>query len=146
MRVPSNSIVLVADGRKRLLLRNEGDAMAPNLIVVNAVEESSQRTRDMVTDSAGRAFAPRSGGGALPAADAHDVEERRFAAETADMLCRGVMSGEFCDVIVVAPPKTLGELRKHYRADVENRILREVGKNMTGSPVGEIEKVLVALD
>ena len=146
MRVPRNSVILVADGRKRLLLRNEGDAEALSLTVFSALEDSSQRTRDIVTDSPGRTFAPNSGGGAFPAADAHDVEESRFAADTAEMLSRAVLSGDFSDVIVMAPPKTLGQLRKHYRPDVENRIIREVGKDMTGSPVEQIEKILVALD
>lgn len=146
MRVPRNSVILVADGRKRLLLRNEGDAEALNLTVLNAVEEPASRTRDMVTDSPGRSFAPNSGGGAFPSADAHEIEGLRFAADTADVLSRGVLSGEFSELIVMAPPKTLGNLRKHYHRDVENRIIREVGKDMTGSPIGEIEKTLVALD
>ncbi|WP_019833209.1 host attachment family protein [Sphingomonas sp. PR090111-T3T-6A] len=146
MRVPRNSVILVADGRKRLLLRNEGDAAAPNLTVMSAVEEPASKTREMVTDSPGRSFAPNAGGGAFPSADAHEIEGLRFAADTAEMLSQGVQSGDFSDLIVIAPPKTLGQLRKHYHRDVENRILREVSKDMTGSPVGEIEKVLTALD
>ncbi|MBA2933281.1 host attachment protein [Sphingomonas sp. CGMCC 1.13654] len=142
MRVPRNSMVLVTDGRKRLFFRNEGDAMAPNLVVVSAVEQNNPKTGEQVTDSQGRA----SGGGAIPSADAHEVEEQRFAAETAHELSRAALAGEFEALILVAPPKTLGQLRKTLHQEVQKKTLREVAKDVTGHPVGEIEKLLANLD
>lgn len=146
MRVPHNSMVLVTDGRKRLFFRNEGDALAPNLVVVSATENNNPKTRDQVTDAAGRVSSPVSGGGAMPSADAHDIEEQRFAAETAEELKRQAMSGEFEDLILVAPAKTLGQLRKNLHQEVGRRTLREIAKDVTGHPVGEIEKLLTNLD
>ena len=45
---------------------------------------------------------------------------------------------------MVAPPKTLGELRKHYHKEVEKRLTAEVPKDLTNMPVEEIERVLQA--
>ena len=45
-------------------------------------------------------------------------------------------------LIIVAPPKTLGELRKHYHKEVEGRIEAEIAKDLTGHPVDRIEAVL----
>lgn len=146
MRVPHNSFVLVADGRKRLFFRNEGDAEALNLTVVEALEEKNPATRDHVTDAPGRASSPVSGGGSLAGADAHDVEEARFAADTADLLRRRTLAGETESLIIIAPPKTLGELRKHYHKEVEKRIVRELDKDVTGRPVSDIERLLLAQD
>jgi protein required for attachment to host cells len=146
MRVPHKSMVLVTDGRKRLFFRNEGDAMAPSLSVVSAVEDNNPKTREQVTDSAGRASSPVGGGGAIPSADAHDIEEQRFAADTAEELRRAALAGEFENLILVAPPKTLGQLRKSIHKEVEKRTLREIPKDVTGHPVGEIEKLLMNLD
>jgi protein required for attachment to host cells len=139
-------MVLVTDGRKRLFFRNEGDALAPNLVVVSAVEESNPKTGDQVTDASGRISSPVSGGGAYESADAHAVEEQRFAAETAQELGRAATAGAYEQFILVAPPRTLGHLRKSMNAEVEKRMLREVGKDVTGHPVGEIEKMLANLD
>jgi protein required for attachment to host cells len=146
MRIPHDSVVLVTDGRKRLVFRNEGKADALALVVVSAAEDSNPRTRQQVTDAAGRYSTTVTGGGALPAADAHEIEEQRFAAETADELRRGVLTGEYARLVVMAPPKTLGQLRKNYHPEVEKRMLREIGKDVTGHPVGEIEKMLMAVD
>lgn len=146
MRVPHNTMVLVTDGRKRLFFRNEGEADAPHLVVVGAAENANPNTRDQVTDSAGRASSPVSAGGSLPSADAHDVEEERFVAETAEELRRGALAGDYSDLIVVASPKTLGQLRKKIHAEVEKRTRREIDKDVTGHPVAEIEKMLMAFD
>jgi protein required for attachment to host cells len=146
MRVPRNSYVLVADGRKRLFFRNEGDADAPALTVVEALEADNPPTREQVTDAPGRASSPVNGGGSLAGADAHRIEEERFAAETAELLRKRTLAGENEDLIIVAPPKTLGELRKHFHKEVEKRIVREVGKDLTGSPVKAIEQLLIAQD
>jgi protein required for attachment to host cells len=146
MQIPHGSVVLVTDGSKRLLFRNEGQADALSLVVMSATEDANPRTRDQVTDSPGRFAVAGSGGGALPAADAHDIEEQRFAAETAETLRQGALTGEYERLVVMAPPKTLGRLRKNYHPEVEKRMLREIGKDVTGHPVGEIEKMLMAVD
>ncbi|WBO21077.1 host attachment family protein [Sphingomonas abietis] len=146
MHIPSQSMVLVTDGRKRLFFRNEGDALAPSLVVISATENLNPKTRDQVTDSAGRVSSPVSGGGAIPSSDAHKVEEQRFAVETAQELNRGADAGDYEALILVAPPKTLGKLRKSIGPQVEKRLLREIAKDVTGHPVGEIERLLTNLD
>jgi protein required for attachment to host cells len=72
------------------------------------------------------------------------MEEDRFAAETAEMLKIRAMRKDYDSLIVVAPPRTLGELRKHYHKEVEKRLTAEVAKDLTGHPVAEIEKILNA--
>ena len=145
MHVPHNSMVLVTDGRKRLFFRNEGDALAPNLVVISAAEDANPKTHDQVTDSADRASAVVSGSGSMGSADAHDVEEARFAADTAEELRRAALAGAFEKLILVAPPRTLGQLRKSIHKEVEKRTIREVAQDLTGHPVTEIERLLINL-
>ena len=47
-------------------------------------------------------------------------------------------------LVVVAPPRTLADLRTAFHADVKKRIVAEVGKDLTKHPVGDIEKHLFA--
>jgi protein required for attachment to host cells len=46
-------------------------------------------------------------------------------------------------LIVVAPPRTLAELRNAFHADVKACIIAEINKDLTGHPVADIEKHLV---
>ena len=158
MQVAHDTMVLVADGRKLLFLRNKGDAAYPDLEVETAQEHPNPADRDQATDAAGRASSNVGGGGhgSSPAGSApgtrssvgetdfHQLEEDRFAAEAADMLKKRALAHEFEHLIVIAPPRTLGELRKHYHVEVSKRLAGELGKDLTGHPVSDIEQALAA--
>ena len=47
-------------------------------------------------------------------------------------------------LIVVAPPKTLADLRAAFHADVQARITAEINKDLTKHSVDDIEKHLTA--
>ncbi len=144
MHLPHNSVVLVADGRKMLFLRNEGDAEFPNLVVEKAQEQANPATRDQATDSAGRASSPQGGvQSSVEPTDFHQIEEDRFAADAADFLKIGALKNDYDSLIVIAPPKTLGELRKHYHKEVSSRLKGELDKDLTGHPIKDIEKALM---
>jgi protein required for attachment to host cells len=166
MHVPHNAFVLVADGRKMLFFRNEGDADYPNLQVETAQEQPNPRDIDQKTDKAGRALSTQGGAnapagasggdnhaggggagfaqsrGTMGEVDFHQQEEDRFAAETAAMLNKQALAGAFEQLIIVAPPKTLGALRKHYGKELSNRLAGELAKDLTGHPVADIEAAL----
>jgi protein required for attachment to host cells len=82
------------------------------------------------------------GGSTAGEADFHKQAEDRFAAEAAERINRAALANEFEKLIIVAPPKTLGALRKHYHKQVESRIAAEIAKDLTGHPVDRIETVL----
>jgi protein required for attachment to host cells len=146
MRVPHNSMVMVADGAKALFFRNEGDGEYPHLVVEKKEVHVSPADRDQKSDQPGRTFSGQGMGArsAYTETDYHTLEEDRFAAETAETLRMRALRNEYETLIVVAPPKTLGELRKHYHKEVEKRLSGELAKDLTGHPVEEIEKILVA--
>lgn len=166
MQVPHDAMVVVADGRKLLMLRNQGDVEFLNLQLVEKRLHPNPKTSDQKTDSSGRSSSTQSGPGApavaqggsmhaqgggagfAPArgtmgeADFHQLEEDRFAAEVAGLLREGALHNSFESLIVVAPPKTLGELRKHYHASVTERLAGELAKDLTDHPVPDIERAL----
>ena len=143
MDVPHNSAVLISDGEKMLYFRNQGDGEFPHLVVVEESEDESLANRDLRRDMPGRSFASVGPGrSAYKEADSRQIGEDRFARETAEMLNRRALNNEFEALIVVAPPTTLGELRKHYHKELERRLVGEVPKNLTNMPVNEIEQAL----
>jgi protein required for attachment to host cells len=145
MKLPHNSFVLVADGKKMLFFRNEGDSAFPQLEVEHRKVHENPPTRDQKSDAAGSASeSGRPGRSAYEETDFHQLGEDRFAAEAAEMLKQRALRNEFESLVIVAPPRTLGELRKHLHKEVERRIAGEIAKDLTGHPVAEIEKILLA--
>lgn len=144
MRISHDALVLVADGRKSLFLRNEGDAEFPNLVVEDQHAQAGLEDRDLRADAPGRSFASvgnrRS---AMEETDYHQQEEDRFAADTAALLA--AQADGFEQLIVVAPPRALGELRQHYDKAVQAKIVAEVDKDLVNHPIDKIEGVLRAL-
>ena len=74
--------------------------------------------------------------------DWHELEKERFAKRVASALEQLVRAERIKAIVVVAPPRTLAELRNAFHADVKNRIVAEIDKDLTKLPVGEIEKHL----
>ena len=139
MQIPPKAHVLVIDGRKLLFLHNEGSALEPKLAVARHREHESAATHDQGTDRPGQTQssvgAVRSG---YSETDFHQQDEDRFAAEAAAMLEREVRGGHIETLIVVAAPKTLGVLRKHFTPEVSKRIVGEIAKDLAGRPTDEI--------
>lgn len=148
MRVPHKAFVVVADGRKMLFLRNEGDAEFPSLQVEKkVVDHHNPSHHEQATDLAGGAMGTRTaggswGGGNMQEVDFHQLEEDRFAADTAELLKKRALNNDFESLIVIAPPRTLGELRKHYHKEVSGRLTAEIDKDLTGHTVPQIEQAL----
>ncbi|MFA6115401.1 MAG: host attachment family protein [Sphingomonas sp.] len=145
MQIPHNAAVLVVDGRKMLFLRNEGDAVYPNLVVEHAEEQANPKDSDQKSDAPGLSYSSVGNGrSTMDEVDFHQQEEDRFAVDAADLLRRRALANEFESLIIVAPPRMLGELRKHYHAEVSARITGELDKDLTNHPILEIESAIKA--
>jgi len=141
--IPHDAFVFIGDGRKALFLRNEGDEKYLNLKTEQVFRDQNPPTREQGSDQPGRTFssvgARRS---AVEEADWHIIEEQRFAHEIAAALRRIVRDRKVKALVVVAPPRTLAELRRAFHTDVKSRILAEIDKDLTKQPIYEIEKHL----
>jgi protein required for attachment to host cells len=144
-KIPGNALVFVGDGRKALFLRNAGDALSPRLDVESVFEDVNPPTHKQGSDRPGRVSVAAVPGrkSAVEATDWHDIEERRFAHTVASAMERMVRTNKVKALIVVAPPGTLADLRSAFDADVKACILAEIGKDLTGHTIGDIEKHLV---
>ncbi|WP_242154832.1 host attachment protein [Sphingomonas sp. BAUL-RG-20F-R05-02] len=45
---------------------------------------------------------------------------------------------------MIAAPRTLGELRKHYHKTLEAKLVGEVSKDLTGHTTADIEKAIAS--
>lgn len=142
--IPFDTWVLVADGRKALFLRNAADEARVDLKVLKVVEQpSNPKTAEHGTDRPGRAVEAATGRrSAVDQTDWHDLAERGFAGEVAQELERHHRDGDFTKLIVVAPARTLAELRQSFSKELSATIVAELDKDLTKHPVHEIERLL----
>lgn len=143
MDMPHHAHILVIDGRKSLLFRNEASPSRPKLHLLSHAEHESTATRDQGSDRPGQTQS-RVGGvrSDYEQTDFHRQDEDRFAADAARVLEREVLAGRIEALIVVAAPRTLGELRKRYHPEVERRLAGEVAKDIAGRSNKEIQSII----
>jgi protein required for attachment to host cells len=143
VNIPHNAYVFVGDGRKALLLRNEGDAKYLDLKTEKVFADKNPPTHEQGTDRPGREHSSVGAGrSSVTQTDWHDLEEHKFAHEVAMALETVVRERKAEALVVVAPPRTLAELRKSFHDDVKKKIVAEIDKDLTKHPIYDIEKHL----
>jgi protein required for attachment to host cells len=143
MILPHNSLVLVTDGRKMLLLRNGGLDGKIQLRTESHDFRDDDKNRDIRSDAPG--LSGQSAGFGRPALDEpdyHQLDENIWAAKTAEILNVRALENDFEKLVVIAPPRTMGELRQHWHKATLSRIVAEITKEMTDRPITEIESLL----
>ncbi len=127
-------------------MRNKGNTVHPDFTVVRELEQENPPTREQGADRPGRyndGISPHRS--AVDDTDWHKVGKLRFADEIAERLYRMAHRGDFKEIVLVAPPVVLGELRKKLHPEVAGRVVGEIPKTLTNQPVHEIEKHLNAV-
>ena len=143
--IPHNGYVFVGDGRKALVLRNEGDAKYLDLKTERVFTDNNPPTHEQGTDRPGREHSSvGSGRSSVSQTDWHDLEEHKFAHEVAAALEKIVRERKAERSSSIAPPRTLADLRKAFHNDVKKKIVAEIDKDLTKMPIDEIERHLTA--
>jgi len=144
VNIPHNAYVFVGDGKKALVLRNEGDAQFLDLKTERVFsDQKNPSTHEQGTDRPGSSHSsvgPRRS--SVSQTDWHDLEEHKFAREVAATLEWIVRERKIEHLIIVAPPRALADLRKAFHDDVKKKIVAEIDKDLTKHPVYDIEKHL----
>ena len=145
LSIPHDAFIFVGDGRKALFLRNDGDERFPNLKTERVFTDENPLTHDQGADRPGRSFesAHTFRRGAVAQTDWHRLEEDRFVGRVAAALEDLVRKRRVPALVIVAPPRTLADLRRDFHADVKKLIVAEIDKDLTNHPIGEIETHLL---
>lgn len=145
MKIPENALILVADGRKALVLRNAGDGKFPNLKVEWAVMDRNPSTATQGSDRPGRTdFQDRRS--SYEQTDWHAQEEAAFATRTAAAFDELVRDLQADHAIIVADPRTLAILRQSLDHATASKLIGELAQDLVNHPVGDIENHLQRAD
>lgn len=136
MKIPHKAHIALVDGERFVLLRNDGQIFEPKLAKVAEPKldatnfSAGVKHQDDVGQRHGRT----------------DLNELGHAAAAAEWLNEKAISNELGEVLIIADPKSLGEMRQHYHSELEKRLIGEIDKTLTGQPVEQIEKAIVAAE
>lgn len=142
--IPHGARVLVADGKKALLLRNTGTAFQLMLEVEQVIEANANPlSHEQGTDRPGRTWTG-SHRSSVDQTDFHDLEEERFSVAVAERLETICMDQDIRKLVIVAPPKSLAGLRRAMSETLSKRVIAEHDKDLVNLPIEEIQKHLVS--
>lgn len=107
-----STCIVVADHRHARLFRNDGPGRGIQAVKELAFDTHLPRTRDLLTDGAGRGASLYDGRrhGMEGNGDAHRQEGRAFIADVAATVGKQMAAREYDRLILIAPPRALGEL------------------------------------
>ena len=131
MMLPHGTVVAVADGTALRLFRNRGTEPHLDLAefghpaINSANPGSGSRHRN---DSSNP--------------DPHRQAEDSFAAASAGQLNRLALEGSLERLFVIADPRTLGEMRKHFHSTLHAMIVGELPKEMIDHTVHDIVEAI----
>ena len=125
--------ILVADGSRARIFQYLGPKRVPEIVEHGEFEHPNEPSRDIARAKRGRVF--HSADGTRSAmerpTDPHTFEKTRFMAQLADILEEQRMQNRFDRLIVIAPPKALGDFRKLCSAKVLALVDSEIAKDLT---------------
>lgn len=59
-----------------------------------------------------------------------------------ELLNKQALDGKIKELVIVAAPRTLGEMRKYYHKKLSELLIGELDKDLTGHSMAEIETAL----
>lgn len=128
-KIPAGTVVVVADGGGARVFRNIGDDKALVLQQQDMLE-----LMNMNDDGPS---------GALPAeSSGQQINEATFAKQLAIGLNNGALKDQYTHLVLVADPQTLGRMRPLLHKETQQRLIGEIAKTLTNSPLQDIERAL----
>ena len=70
------------------------------------------------------------------------LDELAHGAAVAEWLNSKAIDGKIERLLIIADPKTLGEMRRHYHGELKSRLEGEIDKTLTAETVDGLEKAI----
>ena len=128
-QIPTDALVVVADGGKAVLLRNKahGDG-------VDLHEERRVTPHDLAAEGPS---------GSRPEDQTpKQTDEATFAKQLAETLYKMHHAGKYESLVLIADPQTLGQIRDAMHKSVEGSVVFTLSKDYTNHSAQEITKHL----
>ena len=133
---PVRTWIVIADGARARIVKNAGPGRGVEADAKLIFRSEHRKLQEIMADKPGRAFDSVGKGRHAMAygADAVREDERHFLQSLAARLDKEVMADAYDRLVLVAPPRALGDLRSFLSKSVQNRVHGEIAKKLTHLP------------
>lgn len=133
--------ILVTDGGRAKVFLSAGEG---RLEMLHEAAIDHPASRDIVSDRPGRTFdSAGTGRHAMePPSDPHDRAESEFIRSVASHVETACGNNEFDNLVVVAAPRALGDLRAACSKRLKAAISEEIAKDVTNMSTPELQKFM----
>ena len=139
-----STMIVVADSTRARIFTTDSASSPLNEIEVMAHPEGRLHDRDITSDLPGKGVGGQGSGGHAyqEETDPKKHELVEFAKRLATYLDDARNANKLSNLLVVAAPSFLGELRAHLSSATNEKIVFELDKNLTHHSVEEIRQHL----
>ena len=133
--------IVIADGmHARFLKYRPGEKLEPAIGTELYDPSVHGYSRDLKSDHPGRAYDPGSGAhhAIEPRHDPHTYEKHQFARRIAAVVNDAAAHKEMDRLVIAAPPKTLGDLRKELDKHAASLVVAELHHDLIKTPTAEL--------
>src|SRR4029450_11095286 len=124
MILPIGTTIAVADSETVRLFHNTGVKPGVHLVEITAAPPAPAHSGSGARHHTGSANP-----------DGRRLVEDDFAGAAAAVLNKLRLDGTLKHLVLVSDPRTLGEMRKHFRRDLRGKIIREFAKDFSRRPL-----------
>ena len=128
-KIPAGTLVVVADGEGARVFRNVGNGNDLTLKQFDLLELMN------MNDDGPAGVQPAESTG-------QQIDEATFAKQLALRLNDGALKGDYAHLVLIADPQTLGQMRPLLHKETQQRMIGEIAKTLTNSPLDDIERAL----
>ena len=129
--IPHNAMIVVADGGKAILFRNDDSSGGLSL------KEVQRLSPKHLQDEGPSGSRP---GEQTPS----QTDEATFAKQIAQAVNHMKLDGDFDKLVLIADSQTLGQFREVMHKTVEASLVLTLAKDLTNHSANEITKVILA--
>jgi protein required for attachment to host cells len=136
--------IAVLDHQRLRVYRTEPPRWTLSQEQDTARDRQLPRSSEIGSDREGRSFDSLGGQrhAMQPHSDPREIEARRFVASIAADLLQARRDDRYQRLVIVAPPKAMGELRGLLPAAVAEVVAAELTEDLTRMPLKELESLL----
>lgn len=125
LRYPNGTFLVVASGEEAKIFHVQGGRLA---------HDANWTAKELADDGPA--------GKTPPDLSDRDLNEATFSKQIAERLYKAAHAGDFEQLIMIADPTTLGEIRPLLHQVVTDKLVLEQAKTLINSPVEDIERSL----
>ena len=135
-----NTWIVVADGGRAQFFSSKGPGTGLEVALPLALVADNRPSSEISSDRPGRVFNISGQGrhAAQPPTDPHRHLQKIFATEITSVLDRQLRKNTFDQLVVIAAPKMLGDLRAAFGKNILKLVIAEIDKDLTKLNTNEL--------